>query len=130
MSDTELTETTEKEAEETVVVDISDFRKQKQNAKSLLTRLLTQLSCLLSEENPNRKNICYLLVKIDEQKDICLEVLDKLEEAYQKSGDKQNVPRIGDESDKIACVADPQSCPLQIRPPIKLRACHAGYRQN
>ena len=30
-----------------------------------------------------------LLVKIDEQKDICLEVLDKLEEAYQKSGDKR-----------------------------------------
>ena len=49
MSDTELTETTEKEAQETVVVDISDFKKQKRNAKSLLTRLLTQLSCLLSE---------------------------------------------------------------------------------
>ena len=29
-------------------------------------------------------------------------VLDKLEEAYQKSGDKPNVLRIGDESDKIA----------------------------
>jgi hypothetical protein len=23
----------------------------------------------------------------------------------------------------------PESCPLQIRPPIKLRACHAGYPQ-
>ncbi|CAB4042262.1 Hypothetical predicted protein, partial [Paramuricea clavata] len=99
MSDTE---TTENEAQETVVIVISDFKKQKRNAKSLLTRLLTQLSCLLSEENPNRENICDLLVKIDEQKDICLEVLDKLEEAYQKSGDKQNALRIGDESDKIA----------------------------
>ena len=24
----------------------------------------------------------------------------------------------------------PESCPLQIRPPIKLRACHAGYKIN
>ena len=24
----------------------------------------------------------------------------------------------------------PESCPLQIRPPIKLRACHAGYHSN
>ena len=24
----------------------------------------------------------------------------------------------------------PESCPLQIRPPIKLRACHAGYCSN
>jgi hypothetical protein len=23
---------------------------------------------------------------------------------------------------------DEKSCPLQIRPPIKLRACHAGYK--
>jgi hypothetical protein len=41
----------------------------------------------------------------------------------------------------IACVAGPQfyggpdlqragSCPLQIRPPIKLRACHAGYNDD
>jgi hypothetical protein len=59
MSDTELTETTENDAQETVVIVI---------------RLLTQFSCLLSEENPNRENICHLLVKIDEQKDICLEV--------------------------------------------------------
>jgi hypothetical protein len=71
MSDTELTETNENDAQETVVIVISDFKKQKRNAKSLLTRLL---SCLLSEENPNRENICHLLVKIDEQKDICLEV--------------------------------------------------------
>ena len=61
MSDTELTETTENEAQETVVIVISDFKKQKRNAKSLLTRLLTQLSCLLSEENPNRENICHWL---------------------------------------------------------------------
>ena len=39
---------------------------------------------------------------------------------------------------KLACVAGPQfyggpdlqSCPLQIRPPIKLRACHAGYSET
>jgi hypothetical protein len=25
---------------------------------------------------------------------------------------------------------DLQSCPLKIRPPIKLRACHAGYSET
>ena len=53
------------------------------------------------------------LVKIDEQKDICLEVLDKLEEAYQKSGDKQNVLRIGDESDKITDQVDVETHALR-----------------
>ena len=41
-------------------------------------------------------------MRIDEQKEICLNVLDKLETAYQNRGDKTNALKIGDELDKIA----------------------------
>jgi hypothetical protein len=51
MSDSEQPEITEKDAQlETVVLDTSEFKKQKRNANSLLARLLTQSSCLLSKE--------------------------------------------------------------------------------
>ena len=51
MSDSEQPEITEKDAQqETVILDILEFKKQKRNANSLLARLLTQSSCLLSKE--------------------------------------------------------------------------------
>ena len=68
----------------------------------MLTRLLTQLACALAESKPNREEICQLLVRIDEQKEICLTRLDKLEAAYDHSGDKENALKIGDISDKVA----------------------------
>ena len=83
MSDTEETEIVGKEAQDTAVVDVLNFKKQKRIAKS--SRLLTQLSCSLSEKRLDRENICQLLVRIDEQKEICLNVLDKLENHKQES---------------------------------------------
>ena len=72
-------------------VDFLDLKKQKRNVKSSLTRLLTHLSCALAESKPNREEICQLLIRIDEQKEICLTRLDKLEAAYGHIGDKENI---------------------------------------
>lgn len=57
MSDIEEAEVVGKEKQESIEYDISDLKKQKRIAKSLLTRLLTQLSCLLSEEKLDREQI-------------------------------------------------------------------------
>lgn len=104
MSDSEQSEIVqvEKEPQKTVVLDVLDFKKQKRSAKHQLTRLLTQLSCLLLEEQPNREHICQLLVRIDEQKEFCLDILEKLEAAYQHNGEKDNALKTGDELEKIA----------------------------
>ena len=99
MSDSELSEIQVKGSgpHEMKKVDFLDL-----NAKSSLTRLLTQLSGALAESKPNREEICQLLVGVDEQKEICLTRLDKLEATYDYSGDKENALKIGDESDKVA----------------------------
>ena len=65
----------------------------------------------MSEKRLDREIICQLLVRIDEQKEICLNVLDKLETAYQNSGDKTNALKIGDELDKIAEQVDVETHP-------------------
>ena len=41
-------------------------------------------------------------MRIDEQKEVCLNALNKLETAYQNGGDKTNALKIGGELDKIA----------------------------
>ena len=56
MSDTEETEIIGKEAQETAVVDVSNFKKHKRIANSSLARLFTQLSCSLSEKWLDREN--------------------------------------------------------------------------
>ena len=75
-----------------------DLKKQKRNAKSSLTRLLIQLSCTLAESKPNRDEICQLLVRIDEQKEICLTRLDKLALGLQGTKTKLNVKVANDET--------------------------------
>lgn len=77
------------------------LKSKTRNAKHQLTRLLTLLSCLLSDEQPNREHICQLLVRIDEQKEFCLDILEKLEAAYH-NGDRDDVLKTGDELEKIA----------------------------
>ena len=68
---------------------ISDIKKGKRNAKSLLTRLLTQLVGLLAVPEGiehNRSQLYELLQQIDEQQQVVLDIMDELETAFRKNG--------------------------------------------
>ena len=58
---------------------IQDYKLEKRNAKSLMTRLLNKLAGVLGENNPQQSEIKELLERIDEQKDYTLSVMNLLE---------------------------------------------------
>ena len=82
-----------KDTQEDLKLIISDLKKGKRNAKSLLTRLLTQLVGLLSvpeEIEHNRRQVYELLQRIDEQQQAVLDIMDDLEMAFRKMDDNVN----------------------------------------
>ena len=83
---------------------ITDTKKGKRNAKSLLTRLLTQLVGLLSvpeEIEHNRHQVYELLQRIDEQQQVVLDIMDELETAFRKIDDSVNTTKTIEEAEKI-----------------------------
>ena len=98
--DSELTEhetENEQQSFEADIVTISNLKKDKHNAKSLLTRLL---ATLLSVSEPERQQICELLQQINEQQEATLCILDQLETTYEKITDRDNAMKIGDKADR------------------------------
>ena len=93
-----------KDTQEDLKLIISDLKKGKRNAKSLLTRLLTQLVGLLSlpeEIEHNRRQVYELLQRIDEQQQAVLDIMDDLETAFRKMDDSVNATKTTDEAEKI-----------------------------
>ena len=93
-----------KDTQEDLKLIISDLKKGKRNAKSLLTRLLTQLVGLLSvpeEIEHNRRQVYELLQRIDEQQQAVLDIMDDLETAFRKMDDNVNATKTTDEAEKI-----------------------------
>ena len=83
---------------------ISDIKKGKRKAKSLLTRLLTQLVGLLAIPEGiehNRSQLYELLQRIDEQQQVVLDIMDELETAFRKMDDNVNATKTTDEAEKI-----------------------------
>ena len=93
-----------KDTQEDLKLIISDLKKGKRNAKSLLTRLLMQLVGLLSlpeEIEHNRRQVYELLQRIDEQQQAVLDIMDDLETAFRKMDDSVNATKTTDEAEKI-----------------------------
>ena len=83
---------------------ISDIKKGKRKAKSLLTCLLTQLVGLLAIPEGiehNRSQFYELLQRIDEQQQVVLDIMDELETAFRKMDDNVNATKTTDEAEKI-----------------------------
>ena len=101
---TEVQSMKDTQVDSKLVIIISYIQKGKRNAKSLLTRLLTQLVGLLSvpeEIEHNRHQVYELLQRIDEQQQLVLDIMDELEMKYRKMGVSINVTKTTDEAEKI-----------------------------
>ena len=60
---------------------IREFKKEKRNAKSQITRLLNKLAGILRDENPQQIDIKSLFKGIQDQQDRTLAIMTRLEEA-------------------------------------------------
>ena len=87
---------------------IQDYKLEKRNAKSLMTRLLNKLAGVLGENNPQQSEIKELLERIDEQKDYTLSVMNLLEVAYRENKEEEFAKKavcLVDQVDRETCLA-------------------------
>ena len=63
----------------------------------------------MSEKQINKENICQVLTKIYEQKNDCVEKLDRLEGTFMTSGDKENVTKVEEELEKMVDQVDTET---------------------
>ena len=54
---------------------------------------------MLSESNTEHKDVKELLLRIDEQKDETLHIMNQLEDIYQRSKEYENAKKVNDEAD-------------------------------
>lgn len=93
---------------------IRDLRKEKRNAKSQMTRLLTKLSGALAEQNPRHTDITDLLTRIEEQNDFALSIMQELEIEYRDSNAAQAAEKVSDEADAIVEQVDRETGPARL----------------
>ena len=93
---------------------IRDLRKEKRNAKSQMTRLLTKLSGALAEQNPRHTDITDLLTRIEEQKDFALSIMQELEIEYRDSNAAKAAEKVSDEADALVEQVDRETGPARL----------------
>ena len=54
---------------------------------------------MLSDSNTEQKDVKELLLRIDEQKDETLHIMNQLENIYQRSKEYENAKKVNDEAD-------------------------------
>ena len=64
-----------------------------------MTRLLNHMATILADSDAELDDVKNLLLRIDEQKDETLHVMDKLENIYRKSKDNVNDGKVIDEAE-------------------------------
>ena len=89
---------------------IQDYKLEKRNAKSPMTRLLNKLAGVLGENNPRQSDIKELLKRIDEQKDYTLSVMNLLEGAYRENKENEFAKKASDEADGLVDQVDRKTC--------------------
>ena len=80
---------------------IRDFKKEKRNAKSQITRLLNKLAGILSDGNPQQIEIKSLFEGIQDQQDRTLAIMTRLEEAYRLNNEEAMAAKVSDEADDL-----------------------------
>jgi hypothetical protein len=80
---------------------LQSAKREKRNAKSALTRLLSTLTTRLSDRRAKKDDIIEVLERIERQKDEVFLILDRMEQIYTKLGDKTNVEKVTDEGEVI-----------------------------
>ncbi|CAB3981674.1 Hypothetical predicted protein [Paramuricea clavata] len=80
---------------------IMNLKGEKRSAKSRMTRLLNNMAAMLSNSNTEQKDVKELLLRIDEQKDETLHIMNQLEDIYQRSKEYENAKKVNDEADAL-----------------------------
>ena len=93
----QATKVNEKQLEE----HIMNLKGEKRSAKSRMTRLLNNMAAMLSDSNTEQKDVKELLLRIDEQKDETLHIMNQLENIYQRSKEYENAKKVNDEADAL-----------------------------
>ncbi len=92
-----VTKVNEKHFEE----QIMNLMLEKRNAKSRMTRLLNMMAAMILGSNTQQGEVKELLLKIDEQKDETLYIMNKLENIYQQSKEYVNAGKVNDKADTL-----------------------------
>jgi hypothetical protein len=99
IDDEQATNVNEKQLEEHT--SIMNLKGEKRSAKSRMTRLLNNMAAMLSDSNTEQKDVKELLLRIDEQKDETLHIMNQLENIYQRSKEYENAKKVNDEADAL-----------------------------
>ena len=89
------------ELETNMELALQSAKREKRNAKSALTRLLSTLTTRLLDRRAEKDDIIEVLERIERQKDEVFLILDRMEQIYTKLGDKTNVEKVTDEGEVI-----------------------------
>ena len=87
----------EKHLEEQII----ELKGEKRIAKSRMTRLLNNMATMISELNTEHKDVKEILLRIDEQQEETLHIMNKLEIIYQRNKDHGNARKVNDEADSL-----------------------------
>jgi hypothetical protein len=105
-----VTKVNEKHFEE----QIMNLKLEKRNAKSRMTRLLNMMAAMISGSNTQQGEVKELLLKIDEQKDETLYIMNKLENIYQQSKEYVNAGKVNDEADTLVDQVEQETSSARI----------------
>ena len=59
------------------------------------------MATMISDSDTQHKDVKQLLLKIDEQKDETLQIMNRLEIIYQRSKEYENAKKVNDETDSL-----------------------------
>ena len=79
------------ELETNMELALQTAKREKRNAKSAVTRLLSTLTTRLSDRRAEKDDIIEVLERIERQKDDVFLILDRMEQIYTKLGVKQTL---------------------------------------
>lgn len=88
---------------------IQSWKSEKRSAKSRMTRLLNHMAAMILDGGSEPSEIKDLLLRIDEQKEETLDIMNKLEKVYMEKSDQVNATKVSDEADALVDQVDSET---------------------
>lgn len=88
---------------------IHSWKSEKRSAKSRMTRLLNHMAAMILDGGSEPSEIKDLLLRIDEQKEETLDIMNNLEKVYMEKSDQVNATKVSDEADALVDQVDSET---------------------